>query len=283
MTSRFAPVAPLAIHRRLAEAGAIGEYHLLLAHQVLENPDAHRRFYREQLGWMLGKQRGEEVSLRDKARRKPYIIMDNSLIELGFPLPLKDVIEAAEIVRANVIVLPDVLGDRIQTLNLAAQSVEEIHELRASSPYARKVKMLGVAQGKTFNDFFSCARDMIQTLGVEAISIPRHAVAKIGSRVKLVEEVRKYGKPLHLLGFSDNLLDDFTALSTMGVMGIDSALPIWYGLQGFELPTNPPIKADFGKRPKDYESQTEINSKVIINIRRVERWASIAKDARTRR
>jgi len=214
---------------------------------------------------------------------RPYIIMDNSLIELGYPLPVEDVVAAAEIVNATVIVLPDVLGDRIKTLEHATKAAITLDELRPRSPYARRVKMLGVAQGQTLNEVFSCARDMIQLIGVDIISIPRHVTAKVGSRIKLAEMVRQYGRPVHLLGFSENLLDDFTALGIPGVMGIDSAVPIWYGLQGFELPTTPPINADFGKRPEDYESQTEINSKVIQNLRRVDRWVNIAKAVPTGR
>jgi len=214
---------------------------------------------------------------------KPYIIMDNSLIELGYPLPVADVVQAAELVNASVIVLPDVLGDRIKTLELSAKAAIELNELRATSPYARRVRMLGVAQGQTLNDVFSCARDLIQSVGAEMISIPRHVTAKVGSRTKLAQMVRQYGVPVHLLGFSENLLDDFTTLGIPGVIGIDSALPIWYGLQGFELPTTPPVNADYGKRPADYESQTEINSVVIKNLRRVERWVNIVKDAHTGR
>jgi hypothetical protein len=263
----------------MAEAGVLGSYHLLLAHQVLDQPAIHEAFYKGQLPRMRKYPDSENRSLR----KTPYIIMDNSLIELGYPLPVEDVVIAAETVNASVIVLPDVLGDRIKTLEQTTKAVITLDELRPRSPYARRVKMLGVAQGQTLNEVFSCARDMIQLLGVDIVSIPRHVTAKVGSRIKLAQMVRQYGKPVHLLGFSENLLDDFTALGIPGVMGIDSAVPIWYGLQGFELPTTPPVQADYGKRPEDYESQTEINSKVIQNIRRVERWVNIAKTAPTGR
>lgn len=280
MTSRFAPVAPIAIHQRLASEGALGNYHLLLAHQVLEQPAIHKGFYRQQLPYIRTYQGHENWGKGSLG--KPYIIMDNSLIELGYPLPVADVIVAAELVNASVIVLPDVLGDRIKTLNMVADAIIELDKLKASSLYARKVKVLGVAQGQTFNDVFSCARDMIQLLGMDMISIPRHVTSKVGSRIELVQAVAKYGKPLHLLGFSDNLFDDMSALAIKGVMGIDSAVPIWYGLQGFSLPVTPPVNADFGKRPADYEQQTEINSLVIRNIRRVESWANTVKPVRTK-
>lgn len=282
MTSRFAPVAPVAVHHRLAEEGALGDYHLLLAHQVLNNPQIHKSFYRHALPAMAKNPRGKGPHRGRNGH--PYIIMDNSLIELGYPLPVLDVLEAAMMVRAEVFVLPDVLGDRIATLERSAKAMEDLtHARTLSSPigrYARKVKALGVAQGVTFNDVFSCARDLIQVVGVEAISIPRHVTARVGSRIRLVQAVRNYQRPIHLLGFSDNLFDDFTALSIPGVMGIDSALPIWYGLQGFLLPTTPPVKADFGKRPPTYDSEVSITPEVIQNIRRVERWARLAKQER---
>lgn len=259
MTSRFAPVAPVRVHQRLAEAGVLGDYHLLLAHQVLAGPTKHADFYR---------------------KLDAYIIMDNSLIELGYPMPVEDVVGAAEMVGASIIVLPDILGDRIGTLNKSAKAMDEFNHLTSKGFGRRKVKALGVAQGKTFNDVFSCARDMVKELGVGMVSIPRHVTEKIGSRIKLVQKVSSYGKPIHLLGFSNNIFDDMSALSVPGVTGIDSAVPIWYGLQGFSLSGEPPVNADFGKRPSDYEDQTDINTKVIQNIRTVERWANIAKDTR---
>ena len=208
--------------------------------------------------------------------------MDNSLIELGKPLPMTAVLEAGELVNASVVVLPDVLGDRIATLNASTKATLELDELRASSPYARSVRTLGVAQGQTTDDVFSCARDMVQLLGVDIISIPRHVTGTIGTRINLVRMVAKYGKPIHLLGFSNNLFDDMWCMKVKGVMGIDSAVPIWYGLQGFQLPTTPPVVANFGKRPSDYEQQVSIDQNVIYNLRRVEQWVNTVRDVRTK-
>jgi hypothetical protein len=267
------------VHQRLAEEGVLGDYHLLLAHQVLDQPAIHKAFYRDILPTITNGR--ERASKSVKALKRPYIIMDNSLIELGEPLSVREVLAAGEIVDARVIVLPDVLGDRIETLNRTMEAMEDLHGLRRLSPYAKQVKALGVAQGRTFTDVFSCARDMIQILGVDIISVPRHVTATLGTRLDVTRAISRYGKPIHLLGFSDNIFDDMYTLAVDRVMGIDSAVPIWYGLQGFELPSSPPVVATFGKRPKDYEDATEINSQVVNNIRRVERWANIARSAPT--
>lgn len=277
MINRFAPVAPLAVHKAMAGRGVLGSYHLLLAHQVLADPRAHEQFYRFSYPILT---RGSGP----KRNGKPYIIMDNSLIELGAPLPMKDVLRAGNIVGANAIVLPDVLGHRTKTLDLAADAFEDLQNHRRIDGYARRVKVVGVAQGQTHNDIFSCARDMVQLLKVDIVSVPRHVTAKLGSRIEITRTVAKLGKPIHLLGFSENLFDDFWTLSTIPrVMGIDSAVPIWLGLQGFTLPVEPPVVADYGRRPADYEQQDSITDQVVANIRRVERWASTVRDARTGR
>jgi hypothetical protein len=281
MISRFAPVAPLAVHRAMNERGVLGTYHLLLAHQVLSSPETHEQFYRFEFpkspkGWTKG--------VKGHRNGQPYIIMDNSLIELGQPLPIKDVLRAGQIVGAKVIVLPDVLGDRRRTLDLVADAIDELDAVRRTNDYARSVKVLGVAQGEKHNDIIACAREMVQVLGVDILSVPRHVTSKVGSRIETTRAIAKLGKPIHLLGFSENLFDDFWTLTTIPrVMGIDSALPIWLGLQGLLLPVEPPVVANYGRRPSHYEQETTITDQVVANIRRVERWANIAQGARTGR
>lgn len=281
MLSRFAPVAPLKVHKAMAEAGVLGTYHLLLAHQVLKDPGAHEKFYRYQYP-VLPRTRGNPGR-----NGKPYIIMDNSLIELGLPLPVDDVLKAGATVGAKAIVLPDMLGDKNETLWATRKALDSLTYIRKYSPnesYPRHVKTLGVAQGQTLEQIVECAKVMVKTLKVDIISVPRHVTAKLGSRTEVTRVVAKMGVPIHLLGFSDNLWDDFWTLTTIPrVMGIDSAVPIWYGLQGFNFPTDPPMRADYGRRPDDYESQSSINQHVIANMRRVERWANTVRDARTGR
>lgn len=255
--SEVAIVAPLNVHKRLAEEGVLGTYQLLLAHQVLEEPQAHLDFWR--------------------AQKDQFIIMDNSLIELGHPLPIDVVAEAADLVGARVLVLPDVLGDRTKTYKLFAGALEQAKYQGLDE----KFKLLGVAQGQTSQETFLCGRDMLKA-GADFLSVPRHLVQTAGTRTEAVRLLGKLGADvrMHLLGFSNNLFDDFYTLGYPGVMGIDSAVPVWYG---GVLPEKPPVVADFGHRPKGYENfgADYVDETAITNIQRVKRWASIVETVPT--
>lgn len=72
---------------------------------------------------------------------------------------------------------------------------------------------------------------------VRALSAPRIATATLGSRMEVVMNIhRSYPTHfLHLLGFSDNVLDDICCARVPGVSGIDSAVPIRAGLKGIVM------------------------------------------------
>jgi hypothetical protein len=250
--AQFAPVAPLAIHKALAEKGKLGNYHLLLAHNILDDPVAHTQFWAH---------RGEA-----------FIIMDNSLIELGRPLDASKVVEAAEMVNAQVVVLPDVLGDSKETLRLIKKDIGKI---------PRHFIRLGVVQGTTIEECLKMTTEMVH-LGVDAISVPRHLTKKLGSRIPLINgiDLMYPSLKMHLLGFSDDILDDMVAAHMPNVWGIDSAVPIWYGLAYKRIGFYPWYRIA-GKRPKDYWEQTELTFEAIYNISQVHQWLVPNKDITT--
>jgi len=256
--SEVAIVAPLDVHKRLADEGVLGTYQLLLAHEVLADPMQYEYFWRNQ--------------------KDQFIIMDNSLIELGHPLPVDVVAEAAELVGAKAIVLPDVLGDRAKTYKLFAGALEQAKLQNIDT----KFKMLGVAQGRTSEETFSCGRDMLKA-GADFLSVPRNLVKLAGTRMDAVKLLGKLGAHMHLLGFSNNLWDDFYTVHLPGVMGIDSAVPIWLGMRynlydetPYRLPDTPPVSADYGSRPEGYSQWkgAELPKYSIENVQRVKRWAN---------
>lgn len=260
MTPEVAIVAPLEIHKRLDAAGILGKYQLLLAHEVLAQPEEYSRFWR--------------------AQKDQVIIMDNSLIELGKPLPMEAILEAGELTRAQIVVLPDVLGDRIKTYELFSKAWETLEALKNTNEYAMKVRTLGVAQGHSHVDVFSCGRDMIRA-GATMISVPRHIADTMRSRYLPTSMLARYGIPMHLLGFSNHLFDDFLCTAIKGVAGIDSALPVWYGLKGQILPKVPPEAINYGRRPEEYSKFKTITPEVIENVRRVREWGNIVRPALT--
>lgn len=261
MYSNFAPVAPIGVLEELDRVNMCPEYHLLLAHEVLKDPERWSAFFE-------GRRQGGHID---------FIIMDNSLWELGHPLPAPDLVKAVEVVKANTLVLPDKLSDRNTTVRMSTEGYKELSDVLPS--YS---SFLVVAQGESVQESVACVADIVagDMLGkIKFISAPRIFTERYGSRAELVKALRNEFPELlvHLLGFSNDMADDFLVAETAGVLGIDSATPIWLGQQGRVLKTSPYRNYQdwMGKRPKDYMESTNITPEVIANLHRVYAWLGV--------
>ena len=189
--------------------------------------------------------------------------MDNSLIELGHPLTTGQILKAAETVHARVVVLPDHIGHSELTVELADRGMKEINN--------SGMQAMGVVQGRNLDDCLWCAKSLVE-LGVDVLAVPRHLTARLGSRIPLVNEINQEypHNKIHLLGFSDDILDDMVAAHMPNVWGIDSAVPIWCGLEHKRFEHSPsPVE---GHRPDNYWLRAIINPEVVFNIARVNDW-----------
>lgn len=209
--ARFAPVVPLPLARLLKEQGILDNYHLLLAHDVLEHPSEYQRVY------------GHLATDPDAT-----IIMDNSLIELGYPLPIQEVINACRILNASYAVLPDFLGDSKKTIERSVAAYKELRDLDPD----KTIKPLAVVQGSTVEQCLECLSGFMRAMpDLDCVSIPRIITKTIRTRVPLTYIATEMGLKVHLLGFSDNLADDVASSLLSGVIGIDSAVPVRMALQ----------------------------------------------------
>jgi len=212
---QFAPVCPPQILKALRAYGdqIVGKYHLLLAHDVAAKPHEYK----------------------DLLPEKSLIIMDNSIIEMGYPVPLDVMQEALRIVPSQIVVLPDVIKNRSLTLDLSFQAAEDyshIMDFNLSS-------FMCVPQGESLEELMDCAIQMRHLENVGAWGIGRFVTEMLGSRKDLVEWIwntpelhlpyRRHGPFIHLLGFSENMEDDMLCARLPGVMGIDSAVPVRMG------------------------------------------------------
>jgi hypothetical protein len=248
--AEYAPVASLPIYKRLAAAGELGKYHLLIATEVNKDRLAWDDFWKGLL------------------------------------------YAAAEAVDASCIVLPDALGDMHMTLKLVRASIKAFEQ--------SLIPLMGVVQGTSWGDIQKLLLEYSK-MGIRYLSVPRVMTEIHGSRVGLVKGVADYWKDLtagtlqpkkfiHLLGFSNNVEDDIRASGWEEVMGIDSAMPIWYALDQDEyLPKEPPRSShafDPGKRPENYwellpNPQSANFDIVLANIGKVRAWLTDAPVALT--
>lgn len=259
--NQFAPVANLTTYQRLNEVGELGTYHLLIATEVVKDLQ----------GWS---QMWSYPNIDPDVGKDMFIIMDNGLIEAGEPADAEVLHAACEAVHPNVVVLPDVLGHYKETEYLVKRDYGKFKSLG--------YPLMGVLQGRTAEEVVRLLT-LYEALALDYISIPRVMTAHFGSRRWLVERVRWIGKPIHLLGWSENVEDDLRCAAMQGVMGIDSAVPIWWT---DPMPRTPPTESPFGSRPSNYWtfSPTGDEFKIIrANIKWSRWWINkYADELRTR-
>lgn len=242
----FAPVVPPQILLQMKQSGIFGKYHLLLAHDIVAQKDLYKEIF------------------KDRRKGEVFIILDNSLIELGYPAPTKDLVEAAEIVKPDCIVLPDHLSNTSKTLEASHDAIQE-WKGNDLPPF------LGVVQGKNFGDCLHCAETLVK-MGCLYLSVPRIVTENLKTRKSITESIYRQTKVgIHLLGFSNvRFFDDFSAIKCEGVMGIDSAVPIRLGQQNIDLTEDACNK--IGPRGDYWETCTELTPQIIHNIGKARGW-----------
>ncbi len=256
---RFAPVVPskLAYMMKRQEEDfhfpVLGDYHLLLAHDVAED------------------ERYTEVYCRDD----DFIIMDNSMVELGMPVGPEIMSHALRNVLCDCFVLPDVRYEMQATVEMSKQAAQDWKSCRKmvksdSTPF------MAVPQGKDLAEYVECAKELAKIDGVGYFGIPRSVYNVLGTRVKLVKELQKIPFPfateqfIHLLGFTNSLLDDIEAAQLEGIMGIDSAVPVRVGQKGQLIH---PRMSDPGPRGDFWDREwTHLTTQTMMNVTMMRRW-----------
>lgn len=255
--THFAPVAPIWLLEQMAEASpdCIGHYHLLLAHDVLAQQSRFANWADVLRSGFAG------------LNQKVTIIMDSSVIELGHPLSIHDCIKAGEVVKAEVVVLPDIIGDHQGTMNY-------VHELEAIvHDSAQKSEFMFVPQGRTVLEYVASLEAIADKDWIQWIGLPRDALQFMDSRGTLISACKLIcpNKKIHMLGFSNNILDDFWCCRSQSVFGIDSAVPVRAGLRGvpFRLSVN-----EYGKRETYWDTRVVLNDLAKENIMQTRIWLS---------
>ncbi len=218
--AQFAPVAPIRLLQKLHDENLAGSYHLLLAHDVVAKADAYRIMFQ---GDWLGAPSSHEV------------IMDNSAIELGAPVSPDVLLKAVDICYAKIVVLPDQLLDSKATLISTFEALKEWDT--PLKEYPRGLDLMVVPQGKTVTEWTACALALskIDTSRVSWWGIPRNFKDVCGESRQTAVNIAFAFKPqwkIHLLGFSEDTVDDILVAKDSRVYGIDSAVPVREGMAG---------------------------------------------------
>jgi len=220
---QFAPVLPIDIAQALKWHPCFGNYHLLLAHKVVEDPNRYINVY------------------RDPERAPNFIIMDNSAAELGKPVDTSMLRDACHAIKPNVIALPDVLLNASETL----EAVYEAYGKWKNNGALSLPEYMAIPQGNSIESYLWCAEHLAVYSGIAWWGIARN-VRKVleESRVtttKLVHAIDR-AKRIHLLGMSGDIADDVLACMANKdvVEGLDSSVPAYLGSQNHVISFSTP-------------------------------------------
>lgn len=251
--SRFAPVCPSRVLVELSPS-ASGDYHLLLAHDVAVDP-GYRQFFNQ--------------------HRNMIIIMDNSVIELGNAVDIGMIQRAVDAVCPTSIVLPDVLLDAANTYRSCHSALIEWRTafagFLASNPKNSFFKrgFMFVPQGKTIQEWAWCAEQFANEPDINFWGIPRNLVGQIGTRRGAIEIAHALNpnRAIHLLGFSDNIVDDVICARHPRVIGIDSAVPLRAASENKEMS----LSLQIGPRGSWWDT-CKFVPQMDVNINLYQKW-----------
>lgn len=195
------------------------DYHMCLAHLVQPSQSIYGDFYRK-----IG------------ADKDKYLILDNGVIE-GDKRPIEEIVKKALWLRADEIILPDVLFDADRTLD---EGLKALHYVKDNFP----LKVMAVPQGKTLQEWLECAMYML-AWDIDCLGIPKSLIS-IGGRDARLEVLKDLGKrtrglDIHLLGCYKTPLEITMIASAESsglipkIRGVDSAIAYIYTKAGIQI------------------------------------------------
>jgi len=219
-------------------------YHMCLAH-LIDKPgmENYTRFFKN--------------GIADDS----YVIMDNGLIE-GNPRPIEELIEKADMLGANELILPDVFKNSVETIKAvgAAMSYLENHPT--------DINLMAVPQGKNLPDWLCCAEMLLQ-YPIKCLGIPKVLVSMGGrdGRLQALDALYQRcpeisGLDIHLLGCWQTPLEILTIAKAESqgliptIRGVDSAIPYVYARAGLRIsdddrPDSEPVNFEHGEVQND--------------------------------
>lgn len=247
--AHFAPVAPIQVLEAMYSDSpdTFGRYHLLLAHHTVEYETRFRALF-------------SRIASDDIIA--PYVIMDNSVVECGgsvdFGMMMRATAAIADHCDAVFPVLPDVMGDGEATRAAVQECYSTWDKTMPGAGF------MAVCQGKNWDDYEASlalfASPEFET--IEILGIPRILVKTLKTRELAVYRATRSKRPqqyIHLLGYSDDMIDDVYCSKLEGVHGIDSAVPLRYE-DDFTF------KVDPGPRPESWMETAEFTQLMHSNL-----------------
>jgi hypothetical protein len=165
-----------------------------------------------------------------KYQNGAFIIVDNGAAEEDRP-PFDEVVQVANGIKADEIVMPDALRDAEWTFQYTTDTAaQEIVPAR---------KRMIVPQGKSLNEWTHCLERITEVMDYATIGVAKHMVNVDGGRRLCLSRIEEMGlhnsHNVHLLGL--NTLRELDEIRTLfpWVRGVDTGMPIGYTQAGKHL------------------------------------------------
>lgn len=161
-----------------------------------------------------------------------YRIMDNSLIELGEAVDMKQLVEAAICCDADEIILPDVFRDYEATM----ASVEESLEWLIKNGYYKQFRLMAVCQGEDRFMFERCFDRLERINEIHCIGIPKVSeTLALGGRPSFERMWAGSIKDIHLLGCWTSLNEIRQYVYPEMIRSIDTCIPALNSIYGKDV------------------------------------------------
>jgi hypothetical protein len=213
----------------LYESRKFNDYDYCLPHLLDQNEDYKEYFY-------------------DSKRNGRFIIMDNSLHELGTAYDTERLMYWVNELKPNEFIVPDVWQDHDQT----SRNAKTWRNYHRQNLLPKETRLIAVGQGDSYDNLMLCLYLMIEYHGYDKVALsygaslynnlvphPNPHVGKMLGRVNVVSNLSKkewfIGIDLHLLGCS--LPQEFSYYNNPSfnfIKTIDTSNPIIHGLLGIE-------------------------------------------------
>lgn len=236
---RFAPIGPTRLLRSIRDQfgdSMLGHYHLVLAHDVVENSKEWENLLPEH----------------------STVIIDNGIIELGNPV-VWEVMKAAVDILGQSIKPVVVLPDRFDDPDTTYQGSKEYYN-RIESKLSDDIQYMYVIQGKVARQVdaaIAYGKMLSNDTRINWWGIPRIVGNNMGTRMYTILKAREQKLKvsphlkLHLLGFSNNVRDDIFCSREQDIEGIDSAVPLRLGQKDRRLILDIDLPDQAGPRSED--------------------------------
>jgi len=254
----------------------VNDYHFILAH-ILMNDNKYAQFYR---------------------KSSKFKILDNGAFELTKSINFKVLCDLAIDFKVDVLVLPDTLMSKDDTLKKSLQALDYIVKRDMIS----KLDVMFVPQGRTLVEFITCIHDFIIQAPLPEtylyskviLGLPYMTCAKICSfispkfprrdddatnaRIYIIQKYKELRKfRIHLLGAGENMTQEISFMRHYpNVMSVDTSTPFILARNGIKLDKYGLYTRSSEQRLNFYEVFDEcVLNLAIHNAKVIKRFGSI--------